>query len=112
MTQLDAAGLQPHFHAIGDRAVRECLDAGEHVGAIVGVASNGVGGVLDDGRALQVLDDHAPRLGRLVGVGRAQHRQTRDRAQRGEVLDRLMRGTVFAQADRVMRENVDDLHLR
>ena len=27
VTKLDAAGLQPHFHAIGDRAVRECLDA-------------------------------------------------------------------------------------
>lgn len=25
--QLDAAGFQLHFHAIGDRAVRECLDA-------------------------------------------------------------------------------------
>ncbi len=31
---LDAAGFQLHFHAIGDRAVRECLDAVEHaVGA-------------------------------------------------------------------------------
>lgn len=27
--QLDAAGFQVHFHAIGDRAVRECLDAVE-----------------------------------------------------------------------------------
>jgi predicted amidohydrolase YtcJ len=27
VTRLDSAGLQPHFHAIGDRAVRECLDA-------------------------------------------------------------------------------------
>ena len=27
VTKLDAAGFQPHFHAIGDRAVRECLDA-------------------------------------------------------------------------------------
>jgi predicted amidohydrolase YtcJ len=27
VTRLDAAGLQPHFHAIGDRAVRDCLDA-------------------------------------------------------------------------------------
>jgi predicted amidohydrolase YtcJ len=27
LTRLDAAGLQPHFHAIGDRAVRESLDA-------------------------------------------------------------------------------------
>jgi predicted amidohydrolase YtcJ len=26
-TRIDAAGLQPHFHAIGDRAVRDCLDA-------------------------------------------------------------------------------------
>lgn len=28
--QLDAAGFQLHFHAIGDRAVRECLDAVEY----------------------------------------------------------------------------------
>jgi predicted amidohydrolase YtcJ len=27
VAQLDAAGLQPHFHAIGDQAVRDCLDA-------------------------------------------------------------------------------------
>lgn len=27
---LDALGFQVHFHAIGDRAVRECLDAVEH----------------------------------------------------------------------------------
>ena len=27
VTQLDALGFQPHFHAIGDRAVRESLDA-------------------------------------------------------------------------------------
>lgn len=29
VAQLDAAGFQLHFHAIGDRAVRECLDAVE-----------------------------------------------------------------------------------
>lgn len=28
--QLDALGFQVHFHAIGDRAVRQCLDAVEH----------------------------------------------------------------------------------
>src|SRR6476660_6848118 len=27
VVRIDAAGLQPHFHAIGDRAVREALDA-------------------------------------------------------------------------------------
>jgi predicted amidohydrolase YtcJ len=35
---LDAAGFQVHFHAIGDRAVRECLDAVEHA-----IARNGRG---------------------------------------------------------------------
>lgn len=39
--QLDALGFQLHFHAIGDRAVRECLDAVEHA-----IARNGRG----DGR--------------------------------------------------------------
>ena len=29
VTRLDALGFQPHFHAIGDRAVREALDAVE-----------------------------------------------------------------------------------
>jgi predicted amidohydrolase YtcJ len=35
---LDAEGFQVHFHAIGDRAVRECLDAVEHA-----IARNGRG---------------------------------------------------------------------
>ncbi len=34
--RLDALGFQAHFHAIGDRAVRECLDAVEHA-----IARNG-----------------------------------------------------------------------
>lgn len=34
--QLDALGFQVHFHAIGDRAVRECLDAVAHA-----IARNG-----------------------------------------------------------------------
>jgi predicted amidohydrolase YtcJ len=29
VTRIDAAGMQPHFHAIGDRAVRSALDAVE-----------------------------------------------------------------------------------
>jgi predicted amidohydrolase YtcJ len=29
VSRLDAEGFQVHFHAIGDRAVRECLDAVE-----------------------------------------------------------------------------------
>ncbi|GAA1767477.1 amidohydrolase [Agromyces humatus] len=34
--RLDALGFQLHFHAIGDRAVRECLDAVQHA-----IAANG-----------------------------------------------------------------------
>lgn len=41
VAQLDGHGFQVHFHAIGDRAVRECLDAVEHA-----IAQNGRG----DGR--------------------------------------------------------------
>lgn len=38
--QLDAAGFQLHFHAIGDRAVREALDAVEHAIAVNGRNDN------------------------------------------------------------------------
>ncbi|QIK63702.1 amidohydrolase [Leucobacter viscericola] len=33
---LDAAGLRVHFHGVGDRAVRECLDAVAHARAVNG----------------------------------------------------------------------------
>ncbi len=36
----------------------------------------------------------------------------RDGAERGQMLDRLMRRAIFAKPDRVMRENIDDLHFR
>lgn len=38
--QLDGAGFQVHFHAIGDRAVRECLDAVERAIARNGRSDN------------------------------------------------------------------------
>lgn len=40
VVRLDAAGFQLHFHAIGDRAVRECLDALEAAAARNGVSTN------------------------------------------------------------------------
>ena len=51
--------------------------------------------------------DHAPGLDDLVGVGRAEHDQARDRAQRRQLLDRLVGRAVLADADRVVREDVD-----
>jgi predicted amidohydrolase YtcJ len=61
--QLDALGFQVHFHAIGDRAVRQCLDAVAHA-----IRRNGRG----DGRHhiahLQVVHpDDVPRF-RALGV--------------------------------------------
>ena len=56
-------------------------------------------------------DDDAPRFGDLVGVGRPQRDQAGDAAQREKLLDRLMRRPVLADADRIVREDVDDRNL-
>jgi predicted amidohydrolase YtcJ len=58
---LDAAGFQAHFHAIGDRAVRDCLDAVE-----AAIAANGRGDLRHHIAHLQVVHpDDVPRFGRL-----------------------------------------------
>src|SRR5947207_10215601 len=44
---------------------------------------------------------------RFGRVRRSEDDQVGDRAQCGELLDRLMRGTVLPEADRVVREDVD-----
>lgn len=60
---LDAAGFQVHFHAIGDRAVRECLDAVEHA-----IARNGRGDNRHHIAHIQVVHpDDVPRF-RELGV--------------------------------------------
>ena len=51
------------------------------------------------------LHDHAPGFGHFVGVARPQHDQPRNGAQRNQLLHRLMRGAVFAHADRIVRED-------
>jgi predicted amidohydrolase YtcJ len=68
VTQLDAAGFQVHFHALGDRAVREALDAIE-----AALAANGP----TDGRHhlahLQVVDPaDFPRFRALGAVANIQ----------------------------------------
>lgn len=58
---LDAAGFQVHFHAIGDRAVRECLDAIEHA-----LRRNGRGSGRHHIAHIQVVHpDDIPRFRRL-----------------------------------------------
>ncbi|WP_029145597.1 amidohydrolase [Microbacterium luticocti] len=61
--QLDALGFQVHFHAIGDRAVRQCLDAVAHA-----LARNGRGDNRHHIAHLQVVHpDDVPRF-RELGV--------------------------------------------
>jgi len=58
---LDAEGFQVHFHAIGDRAVRQCLDAVEHA-----VARNGRGDNRHHIAHIQVVHpEDVPRFRRL-----------------------------------------------
>ncbi len=60
---LDAEGFQVHFHAIGDRAVRQCLDAVEHA-----IARNGRGDNRHHIAHIQVVHpDDVPRF-RQLGV--------------------------------------------
>ena len=48
-----------------------------------------------------------PAFGGLDRVRRAEHLEVWDRAQRRQMLDRLMRRAILAQADTVMRHDVD-----
>ena len=62
-----------------------------------------------DGRR-RWLQRHLPALGRLHRVGGAEDEQVRHGAQGGQVLDRLVRRAVLAQADGIVRHHVDDAH--
>ncbi len=61
---LDADGFQVHFHAIGDRAVRECLDAVEHA-----IARNGRTDNRHHIAHIQVIHPDDIRRFRELGVG-------------------------------------------
>jgi predicted amidohydrolase YtcJ len=67
-TALDALGFQLHFHAIGDRAVRECLDA-----AAAARAANGSNDQRHHIAHLQVIHpDDVPRFAELAVTGNMQ----------------------------------------
>lgn len=86
VTRLDAAGFQVHFHAIGDRAVRECLDA---VAAAVRA-----GGVRDRRHHIahvQLVDDAD--IGRFAELGVAANVQSlwaTHHPQTDELIDPLL----------------------
>ena len=68
----------------------------------------------DAGGTVGGLEDLAPAHRRLVRVGRADDIEAGDRAQRGELLDRLVGRSVAAEPDRVVRPDEDrrQLHER
>jgi hypothetical protein len=58
-------------------------------------------------RAVRSLDRGAPRDGRLDSVARPPEIHVRHEPQAREMLDRLVRRTVLAKTDRVVRQHVD-----
>jgi predicted amidohydrolase YtcJ len=68
VVRIDALGLQPHFHALGDRAVRQALDAVE-----VARRTNGWSDTRPHLAHIQVVHpDDLPRFGRLGALANAQ----------------------------------------
>src|SRR5579883_3301401 len=62
-------------------------------------------------RRTVVPDRYSPALGRLRGVGRTHDVQVRNRAQSRQMLNRLMRRTVFAHPDAVVSKNIKHLQI-
>ena len=106
---LAAAGDQDHVRL----AVRRI---GQHIGAFRQARGRSEFGAIDDrqrlprtdqrGRPVLQLQDAAIGFGHLVGVGRPDHDHAGDRPQRHQLLDRLVRRSVLADADRIMRPDV------
>ena len=61
-------------------------------------------------RTLRFGQRHVPALGGFHGIGGPEDQQVRNGAQGRQMLDRLMRRAVFAEADRIMRHHIDGAH--
>ena len=72
---------------------------------------HGLAGENQSRRLVVQLQDDLPGFRHFVGVGRAQHDQARDGPQRRQLLDGLVRRAVLADADGVVREDVDHRQL-
>ena len=99
VTQLDAAGFQVHFHALGDRAVREALDAVE--------AARDANGETDGRHHLAHLQvvhpDDLPRFARAGRGGQHAAAVGRSRAPDGRADDPVPRRTTRVVAVPVRR---------
>ena len=113
-----AAGADQDHRRLAVRGVGENIGAtGQTCGRRVARAVEGrqrLAAQHQTGRLMLEPDDDAPRFDDFVGVGRAERDESGDAAQREELLDRLVRRSVLAHADRVVGEDIDDrkLHQR
>ena len=96
---LAARGLAQHVRAARQSAGRR------HPGAIQG--RNLLPAERHQHRPVTMLHRHPPRLRRFVGVAGPDYGQMGHRAQRRQMLHRLMRGTVFPKPNRVVGKDVD-----
>ena len=106
-----AAGADEHEVGLAV-GLDEHVAAPQHALVAGGALEHGhvLAGEDERGRAVAV-DGDAPRLRRLVGVGRADHAQLRHGPHRRELLDRLVGRAVLAEPDRVVGPAVDDVGL-
>ena len=97
---LAAGSIGKHVRASGKAR------GGRKLRAVERGKSPGASGPADAGSCCKLHDDF-PRLDDFIGVRRAQNDQAGRGAEHRQMFDRLMRGPVFADANRIMRENVD-----
>ncbi len=122
-----ALRLEGNFHLRAGGDQRDLRLAALRFGQHIAAARNGALGVFrvrgrdqilprqqQGAGAVLALDGVLPGDGGFEHVGRAPHVQIGDEAQAGRLLDGLVGRAVFAQADGVVREHVDDalLHQR
>src|SRR4030095_4313019 len=61
---------------------------------------------------MRTQDCDPPRFTYVSGSGGTNYKEMWNRTQRSEVLDRLVCRSILTQSDRVVREDVNDLHFR
>jgi len=92
------------------------LGVGDDVAAAPHALGGGVAGAVEDRHVLagkdqgdgivRAADGQPPGLGHLVGVAGPDHVEVGDRAQPGQLLDRLVSGPVSPRPNRVVGEEV------
>lgn len=100
--------------------VKLVLHIGQHTGIAPQAVCRGKIGTVDRGhvlprqyqrhRPVPGFQRNAPRDSHFVGVAKADDDEARNRAQAGDLFDRLVCGTILAERNAVVGEHVDDVN--